>query len=495
MEWQLKGRGAANAVFGYCGNDHALVGHVLRVRMASRRAPEAADQTIWAGVLDAADGDDTCREMLYMSDVIAPLLGSQYVFTGVPFPVPSTLYEALDGLPDGHGGDHLATIQPDHTTFLANAPPDGYVGVGPTVCMEIKPKWGLRPDEAPAGTGAGAAVAAPSGRQAGTVSGAESTNEAAAAAAPGITTQGSNVGRRYPRFMLHMLLKHVQKGYPLSLYNPLDLFSGELGAMQRAIRSLLECPSGGAQAEAGRAPGTCPAGRGAEGEAQVVEVEAEAVSALVRLAALALQREDVLSNVHKIQALDELGPQGALQLYGELVEAMQSGASPASDPGWAARLSALRAYLTSATAKDCALMVTMQRALPATAAATGSAVAGFSDTSASPLPPAPAAAPAAANAPPRTQQAVQLLLDSCSAASPHRSPATAASGAAVLEGVVPYLVKVAVVDLDVKPAAKIRSHAALEAKLLACAEQHAGLLAEYAARAGWRAPQGAAAPP
>ncbi|PNG99473.1 hypothetical protein TSOC_014747, partial [Tetrabaena socialis] len=141
--------------------------------------------------------------------------------------------------------------------------PPGYEGVGPAVCLELKPKWGLHPGEgiaadglledtraataaqgcsdeaATAADGDAAADAAADGDAA-----ADAAVGAAGASGPGaLSAAACSVLRRYPRYLLHILHKHVKDGAPLSYYNPLDLFSGEPGRMQVAVQRLMESPS------------------------------------------------------------------------------------------------------------------------------------------------------------------------------------------------------------------------------------------------------------
>ncbi|GFR41845.1 hypothetical protein Agub_g2624 [Astrephomene gubernaculifera] len=725
MEWLVKGQGAANIVFSYHGDDRNLHGHVLRIRKATAHVASEVDEHIWEDVLGCTNGNPLTRELAYISNVMAPLLGEEYVHPGVPCCVPESFREHV-GAHAGCSG-FPALLQPDHTTFHATAL-QGYTGVGPAICLEIKPKWGVRPGGgscqqqqqqqqsvqsspqaesavveslvAAASSGAcpsaeakpstGAALAAPAvvGQQCPACSSegrsteqqGERQGELAVvdvAAAEGTVV---DVRHRYPRFLLHMLFKHVKEGAPLSYYNPLDLFSGEPGRMRRALRCLLESPSNnlrvfkdgvpvygagvrhgcpssssGAGSHATAAPTSAPspqtclqqlaaqlrglvlpdsstraeeqrrcqgqqqqqeekegvlrAGSGAagtslgpacngeegaveeegrrgvpaaaaavaqeevevEGNAGLSEEQEEVLEEVIRLAVEALQREGVLARLHAVQALDTLGPQGALRVYEEVVAALQKedpACHPAVDstaaqdatttssctPGagvpqaaHAGRLSALRSYLMSATAKDCGIMITLQRAqpvtpsgtLPASAAAApaaaddendvGGAVAAqqasvllssepacSSGEGAAPASRAAAAAAASAQQPQAsdcctaTTEQTELLdvkLDSDAAAAADGGlPALHAvvSSAQRLQrrscvgllqagaeggragGPAAYLYKVAFVDLDIKAAAKIVRHLDLERRLVACAEEQGGLLRELAERAGWR---------
>ncbi|KAG2486057.1 hypothetical protein HYH03_015263 [Edaphochlamys debaryana] len=583
MDWELKGQGAANVVFGYAGDDPSLRGHVLRVRKATAHVASPIDQLVWAGVVEANDGCAVSRELSYIQGVMAPLMGSKYVFPGSPIPLPESLLPLLApaGADHAHGGKDNgaevhstaappageafpALLMPDHTTLKAGKAPAGFVGVGPTVCFEMKPKWGLTP-----GQGVGELPPLPPLPPGGAEGAAAEEERAPKAPAPGSPLL------RYPRFMLHMLAKHVEKGSPLSYYNPLDLFSGERGRTRAALRALLQAPSnnlvvfvdgaptfgvnkkqaaagaqkrkaqeqlvkaaceaaeaaaaaddalaeaaaGGAElaanglplpevaTEAVAAPGDeSKKGSGSEAEAEAsraalekltevlkplvagaagegqaaAEVEGPGpavgpvLEAVVSLVAEALLREGVLSQVVAVQGMDPVGPEGAVALYQRLQRGVQSGELPLPHPGaptptpgpaWQPLLGALRSYLQSATAKDCGVMVTMQRAERAPGASEGTEEQAGGD----------AAQEAEAQA---GRPWIGLL----------RMPGDGSgSGTGAEEGPC-WLYKVALVDLDVKAAAKVGRHAELARELEAVALAHTGLLERYAAEAGWEAP-------
>ncbi|GIM04606.1 hypothetical protein Vretimale_9149 [Volvox reticuliferus] len=87
-----------------------------------------------------------------------------------------------------------------------------------------------------------------------------------------------------------------------------------------------------------------------------------------------------MGRLQQVQALDGVGPEGALRLYNQLVQELQAaealsgannGGNGSTTAANAETLAALRHYLMSATAKDCGIMVTLQRAIAVTE--------GFSD--------------------------------------------------------------------------------------------------------------------
>ncbi|PNW84307.1 hypothetical protein CHLRE_04g229100v5 [Chlamydomonas reinhardtii] len=117
QDWSLKGAGAANLVYAYCGEDERLSGHVLRVRKGTAHAASEVDIALWEGVLVHKPGDAAGRELSYVADVMAPLLGRQYVFPGIPCRLPVDMREAMR---PGGSSDHFpALLQPDHTLLQA----------------------------------------------------------------------------------------------------------------------------------------------------------------------------------------------------------------------------------------------------------------------------------------------------------------------------------------------------------------------------------------
>ncbi|EFJ46985.1 hypothetical protein VOLCADRAFT_105293 [Volvox carteri f. nagariensis] len=578
-KWQLRGQGAANVVFGYCGDDPKLRGYVLRVRKPSAHVASDVDRILWDGILhSASDTYDIQYELEYVANIMAPLLGHEYVFPGVPTPLPLELREVL-----GSGaGSHLpALLLPDHTTFHSKAAP-GYTAVGPAICLEIKPKWGLDPRR-PHSTQATVVAAAAA------VATTVATEVPAGCSGHPAGIHASDLRRQYPRFMLHMLHKHVTAGVPISSYSPLDLFSGDLRRMEAALRCLIRSPSNnltvfrdgvtvyGAMCMKGQASGDggvasrqprdgtrlhhqqrhqqeCHQQQHKQHQQQhhhqqqechqhgshhmtaleqlVADLQGfadgddlghEVLEVLVRLTALALKQEGLLDRLLAVQALDRIGPEGALRLYDQLLRELQ----------------------------DCGIMVTLQRAVPTAEALTlepaalapASASAGVATPVAGAniekedggdgtcdlqhngsmqeqqqqllgqtLPEEPlgsavtngSAASVVHNTPRSDTTAAPAV--SAAAASPAagggssaQATSAASAGAAGSEMVqqprvrvledpqsgATYLVKVAFVDLDVKAVAKIPRHVDLERALVTCAVENRSLLLTMAQQAGW----------
>ncbi|GLI70954.1 hypothetical protein VaNZ11_016053 [Volvox africanus] len=769
-DWQLKGQGAANMVFSYCGDDPTLRGHVLRVRKSSAHTASAVDQVLWGSVLGTISGIQL--ELEYMSALMAPMLGHEYVFPGVPVPIPGELHAAMGSetvsetnaaATSSSSSSLPAVILPDHTTFQSKVA-HGYKGVGPTICLEIKPKWGLDPrrgenkrtnlrgddsgcdklqsDPKPAPAGSSESVITPEQPE-GLLTGPDNCD----ASSPGrlrkfkedaeasrtfelrmlegesfLKGTGSlDFRRHFPRFMLHMLYKHVKHGMPISLYNPLDLFSGELERMEAALRALIRspsnnlvvfrdgiqiygaahvkavksgdgghqkhevakvaalerlavnlqgffavdtvqshqgdndstlaavnaaisnppateetalttsvaetvstgaatataavavaiemglglprvaavtavaaaaasgsctlhtsedadagagstsasasasagciaaaigvsCPSGGAAIFGGAASASLPAptpasiGTSCAGAA-VPDTDTErrtstaqpssnpeplmgALNSLARLTALALCKEGLMSRLQQVQALDGVGPEGALRLYDQLVQELRAAEAliagrnqmPDSDSGItssgggggtgsvtgapsAETLAALRHYLMSATAKDCGIMVTLQRAVAVETESvecsdSGGSVNGIMNrnepelSEQQPLQPPLKTETVGSDSGDSSSGHVamqeghlllhhhrhnhnhQIMLLSKQQQPCVRVFVDPQSGAT-------YMYKVALVDLDVKAASKIPKHVELERSLVACAEDNRELLWALAQQTGW----------
>jgi inositol-pentakisphosphate 2-kinase len=411
--WELLAGGCANRVFRYVGGDAALAGRVLRVRRPGPW-PAAADATaaaleaeLWADLPAAAAAGGLAAaacQAAFAAEVMGPLVGAARVPPQAPARLAGAAAAAL-GRPDG-------VLMPDATLLPAL---DGEPA-GATICIEIKPK---------SGADARCATAHP--------------GRAAAAA-----------GRA--RFALRQLLKLARGEVAApSGYAPAELFSDEPRRVAAALAALMASPQnnlglfvdGRAVAIAGGgapAAAALDAAAAALGAAAGDGTPAAPRAALAALLAAALAQEGALAGVRAAQAACGHDVEGVYRLYRSLVnlpvEAEPADAAHAQGPGpdaahaaavaallarpRADALRVLRSYLISATAKDCALMVALRRALPGAAprAQANFAAAGV--------------------------------------------VACAAAGGA-------FRYRVAVVDLDLKPLAKVAAHRRLDAELAAAA--------------------------
>lgn len=164
---------------------------------------------------------------------------------------------------------------------------------------------------------------------------------------------------------------------------------------------------------------------------------------------VARSTEQTVTVVEQLGGAPPAGPQAAGGAAGAGAEGGEGvAAAAAAAAARRAELAAsLRDYLLAATAKDCGLMVTLQRVEAACEPADAEEAA----------PPGKAPIIEQLQAP-----AIKVLQDTGSGCS--------------------YMVKVAFVDLDIKPSSKIPVHWQLEQRLVACAAENAGLLATLVQR-------------
>ncbi|GBG76676.1 hypothetical protein CBR_g22893 [Chara braunii] len=177
------------------------------------------EQAIWAEypeVVRATTSADLTAA--FAKHVMAPLLGEEYVNPGVPVDVtrefldsvfaainplrPSfRIYNGPQELPSGR-----ALIIPDHCHLSGSADDVSGACLQPTICVEIKPKWGFIPSAD--------------------------------------TIRPSNeVKKRVIHYKMHQqdkLARHLVKS--VSNYDPRDLFSGDQARMMTAMRALFRNP-------------------------------------------------------------------------------------------------------------------------------------------------------------------------------------------------------------------------------------------------------------
>eukprot|EP00798_Chlamydomonas_sp_ICE-L_P020826 gene20826-27656_t len=224
-DWKLKGEGNANIILSYVGVESGLVGYVVRVRKlwcekemkeqtAERRTKKLVEEAVWKGVLKSA-GDASDKDLEFVTDYLAPLLGPQAVHPGVQVVAPEGAVKFLENMgvisrgKDDPAVDYPALLLPDHTVFSPTAFPKGWKPSGATICVELKPKCGFMPSDCP--------YLAPE----------------------------SEIKRTVPRFAMHQVLKksEINHGHVLSQYDPVELFSDDLERIQKALVGLLDAPN------------------------------------------------------------------------------------------------------------------------------------------------------------------------------------------------------------------------------------------------------------
>lgn len=138
-DWAYKGEGAANLVLSYCGSSPFMVGKVLRVRkiLKGRRSQRGElltrhEQLLWSDTGELVDSaSKEISEEVFVTCVMAPLLGSEFIDAGNRISVAREFLESIekninDQRPawrvDASEVDTLsdsALLIPDHSVFLS----------------------------------------------------------------------------------------------------------------------------------------------------------------------------------------------------------------------------------------------------------------------------------------------------------------------------------------------------------------------------------------
>mmetsp|Transcript_8718 Transcript_8718/g.18555 ORF Transcript_8718/g.18555 Transcript_8718/m.18555 type:complete len:584 (-) Transcript_8718:244-1995(-) len=487
---------------------------------------DLVEDAIWQGILPAIASTGAAqqsistvsRQTTYIQHHLGPILGEQYINVGVPVQLPPGAAKALRDVGFEAQDGQPCMLLRDQTSLKSVAPPAGFEPCSLPVCVEIKPKSGVLPALRPPGLLPRLPVT-PAARLKAVVPRYPMHQLLKREAKQGTQQQGSTD-------------QQVDLS-GLSLYNPLDLFSREPKSVERAVRALLDEPSnnlrifidgklvygGRPDAESLSAvydrPGLEGAGHvgvPASGAAarlppalaaleptlrQVLTGEGASsstsgVDLLVHILCEVLVREALLSNVQSAQKMDALGVEAALHMYNRLLSEVQKEqgsragstaqqlqpAWPRVHPGWSdlwtrwprnRLVGELRDYITSATAKDCGVMIAVQQLQQARTApqphAGAASAAGAAGPSSTPL--------LAGGVVPSLQEAVkmmqpkaaQLLQLSCT---PKEEAASQPQAS--------FMYQVGLVDLDPKPAAKIPIHYQTDVEVTECALRNLNVL-------------------
>ena len=354
---QLKGTGNANAVFGTTRGDGLVVRCRLR-RVSNSRSSKgsgnrddhdhgnecnnrnlqllALEERMWSR-RDLATKRDTAEDQLmYASRIVAPLLGVRFL------PLSRRLENVSFDTPPRTLKDSIVTdsgILMTDGTLLVGKDPES------VVCLELKPKFGgiVRCDTVP--------------------------------------HQHRHLKHVKSRYQLHQALKLEQNRIDRrSAYDPLDLFSNDSSRMQRAVEALMECPQnnlavflGGVRVQPEEAA------RGLDRACEILQCGSMACLASAVQSILAwegilrdLLRMQTLCeyDVHAVEALlrqmldgdqKRIGEGRALGENGGSVDGTTAFLERMAASSEAARLDVLADYCTSATAKDCSILVSMTR--------------------------------------------------------------------------------------------------------------------------------------
>ncbi|KJE91357.1 hypothetical protein CAOG_02501 [Capsaspora owczarzaki ATCC 30864] len=377
-DWSYRGEGAANIVVSFTGDQASnpeLEGKVLRIRKSPVVAPSEPRQTF-----------STEQNYAYLTRLIAPLLGDEYVNAGQLVPLAATFLQDLD--------QRIAAERPAKRVQAARLDCAGSAAqllrdVGrpfiqshdqsDTFCVEIKPKWGFLPTSS------------------------------------FIHPSNATAKLSKCRYCMHQWLK-VSNGSidRRSRYCPLDLFSGTRHRVERALHSLVDVPqnnvrvfrNGRAILTGDKAPPADSNSRAyiAELDRHLVDLVPAAaddsdaqpphVQTFVSLLAEILLQEPLLQRLQAAQRLDHLDIEGLKGLYDSVIERhpvgqdhwlwdgrfdapewsrvvqqalARSSTAPSLSVHDVAALSLdekaaiIAEYLLAATVKDCSIMVSVQR--------------------------------------------------------------------------------------------------------------------------------------
>ncbi|KAG0585621.1 hypothetical protein KC19_2G026000 [Ceratodon purpureus] len=393
--WKYRGEGAANIVLAYHGNRPSFIGRVLRIRKASEHDSgmhirsrkdskpilSEDERKLWRECPNMSMATTSAAlEHLYASEIMQPLLGKENVDAGLLVFLNTGFLEAVnenvvakqpewrrkDAKMDTTG--RVALLIADHSSFHNMA---GKVrGLPQTITIELKPKWGCLPTAA--------------------------------------TISEENIVKRHvSRFAMHQHLKFQQgKVKSLSKYSPLDLFSGNVEGIHKALVALFETPQnnvrvflkgeeifGGSE----NIGSTDEEIMTLEEKLAAVSVapEGERIPGFQRLVASALNESKVLDRLLSVQKQDAYDIEGAILAYNKFVgmtddaddcTEARSETSPSLDPdivsttlaletegeqkegdqawikslSWEESRAVVRDFLIAATAKNCCLMVTLR---------------------------------------------------------------------------------------------------------------------------------------
>ncbi|KAK2446420.1 Inositol-pentakisphosphate 2-kinase [Trifolium repens] len=363
-DWVYRGEGAANLVLAYIGSSPAFIGKVMRIRKAPRHdslivttpSPSsltAHERLLWKDVDELiSSSDHELASQLFVLHVMKPLLGSKFVDAGMHVQVSTGFLESVEknvicqrpawrvdtAQVDMHC-DYVL-IMSDHSLFARDN-----LASGPCISVEIKPKCGFRPVSR-------------------------------------FVSEETAIKKRVTRFEMHQALKlHQGEISLLSEYNPLDLFSGSIERIHKAIKDLFTTPQNnfrvfmnGSLIFGGLGGGAedtnfCIA-KAFEGALKSI-IEADdglCTENFLTLVAEAVHKSGVLDRLLEVQKLDDVDIEGAIHAYyditrqqcmvcTELNEDHAKIYAPLHSASLDESLRIVKDYLIAATVKDCSLMI------------------------------------------------------------------------------------------------------------------------------------------
>uniref|UniRef100_A0A1D2A661 Inositol-pentakisphosphate 2-kinase n=1 Tax=Auxenochlorella protothecoides TaxID=3075 RepID=A0A1D2A661_AUXPR len=389
-DWELLAQGAANYVLQRQGPDQD-VGWLLRIPKI-RQPPDLVsaflETQIWAPFLQGLNsGNPADLDESYVRLVMGPLVDAKYLPVQHWVPVEPAFLVTLAQRPCLERLDvdvRRVMLMRDSRLLPADTSSGRDLRPRPTVSVEIKPKWGALPH------------------------------------AHTVPPQHRAAKLGASRYQLHQHLKAATGAIEVpSEYDPLDLFSGEAGRVWTALQALGRSPQNNfLTAVDGKPGGLHSASVALLGPCRAVHDTPGA--ALLTVVRDVLVQEDALAQILDVQRLCSTDIHAVHAQYQALLDAAspevrEQGILPPT-PALEAALSLLRDYLTSCTARDCALLLALRR--------------------------------------------------ESSGGGPMRPQTAEAPGRVTLHGGGAVFYRLTVIDLDRKPVSKLARHLALDAEIM-----------------------------
>ncbi|KAK9947042.1 hypothetical protein M0R45_012479 [Rubus argutus] len=365
-DWVYRGEGAANLVLAHKGSSPAFIGKVMRIQKAPRNgsvrssSPTALtmhERLLWKDMEDiVASSNKELASQLFVKHVMLPLLGSEYVDSGMRVPASREFLESVEKnvncqRPASRVDAAKVDTQCDYVLLMSDHSlfPCGTQEGETCISVEIKPKCGFLPSSK-------------------------------------FIDEGNAIKRRITRFRMHQALKlHDGEVSEYSEYDPLDLFSGSKDRIHKAIKDLFATPQNNFRVFLNGSLIFGGLGGGAKSTNLVIGGEFEtALKGVIQggdglrtvnflqLVAETVHRSGVMDQLLEIQKLDNLDIDGAIHAYYDIISEPCMVCSEMGKDKASNRYSSLHSlsldeslkivkdFLIAATAKDCSLMISFR---------------------------------------------------------------------------------------------------------------------------------------
>lgn len=368
VDWIYRGEGAANLVLAYSGSSPSFVGKVLRVHKIPRNGSECEtaltaltinECLLWKEIDDLVLAPSReIAEHLYVQNVMCPLLGPEHVDSGTCVFVAKEFLEAvernvLSQRPSWRVNDAKANTQCESALLLSDLSVFPHSALKDEFCIsvEIKPKCGFLPTSR-------------------------------------YIADENYVKRCITRFKMHQALKlHQGKISKISEYDPLDLFSGSLERVNKAMKDLIFTPQNNLRVflngslifggSGGVADSTSCLNEELLEDALkciVLTEDGKRTTNFLHLVAEAVSRPGLLDRLLEVQKLDKFDIEGAIHAYYNVIsqpcpvcrvfkedkkKLSERYTSLHSYP-LSKSLKIVKDYLIAATAKDLSIMISFR---------------------------------------------------------------------------------------------------------------------------------------